>query len=45
MALEIDVALADRCRHEIWHEIHAHGEQSGEPDWFVSMALLVMQLV
>lgn len=44
MALDIDVALAERARREIWHDVRSQAD-SGEPDWFVSMLLLVMQLV
>lgn len=41
-ALELDLALAEYGQQETWRHVR---EASGEPDWFVSMLLLVMDLV
>jgi hypothetical protein len=42
-ALDLDLALAEFGQQETWrHMRESHGD---EPDWFVSMLLLVMDLV
>lgn len=42
-ALDLDLAIADYGQQETWrHMREAHG---GEADWFVSMLLLMMDLV
>jgi hypothetical protein len=42
-ALDLDVALADYGQQETWR--HVREASRDEPDWFVSMLLLVMDLV
>ena len=45
LALEFDVALADRCRQEQWIEVQTQCDEDQEPDWFKAMLLYVMQLI
>lgn len=42
-ALDLDIALAEFGQQEAWR--HVREVSGGEPDWFVSMLLFVMDLV
>lgn len=42
-ALDLDLALAEFGQREAWR--HLRESHGGEPDWFVSMLILVMDLV
>lgn len=44
-ALAIDVALAERARLSVWDDVHTRASANGDPDWQVSLLLLVMQLI
>lgn len=42
-ALDLDLALAEFGQREAWR--HMRETNGGDPDWFVSMLLLVMDMV